>query len=373
MRHSQRPVTRSRDAEQIRRCRHPSACSTPAGAGQLRALPHARRCQSVGRRGRGVYKYLHRGRAGGRAADGSVSKHCKPQMPKCVCNQSVLVTCHSTPSLCTPGLSNLCHTHGHTRTFTPLPAPPSPDHLHLLLGEAALCVEGHVVLAAVKDNLVATSRLQAGRQAGNKGMRKTKRQVAESMARAVCRSAWPSRAPPSACPGMALAASACPALLPCAVPLPAATVRACAQAYLCCGHEGLDDAQPQAQPPVGAVHHNVLNVPALAAPPDELEFHHKRGGGNDLPLVQVCSRGVWCAGWGGESWVCALSVLCGSPRQAGAARFGQRGAAAGHTRHACSVACLPACECAPPTTSKMPFHAPQTSCLTHPALSTHLQ
>ena len=81
MRHSQRPVTRSRDAQQIRRCRHPSACSTPAGAGQLRALPHARRCQSVGRRGRGVYKYLHRGRAGGRAADRQCIKALKAACP----------------------------------------------------------------------------------------------------------------------------------------------------------------------------------------------------------------------------------------------------------------------------------------------------
>lgn len=54
-------------------------------------------------------------------------------------------------------------------------------------------------------------------------------------------------------------------------------------------HERLNDAQAQAQAAVGAVHHHVLNVPALAAAANELELHHECGSGNDLLLVQVCS------------------------------------------------------------------------------------
>lgn len=93
----------------------------------------------------------------------------------------------------------------------------TPDHLHLLACEAALVVEGHVVLAAVQDDLVAAR----GR----------------------------SRA-----------------------------------------HQRLDHAQAQAQAAVGGVHHHILNVPALAAPPNELELHHQSGGGDDGAPVQVCGR-----------------------------------------------------------------------------------
>ena len=136
--------------------------------------------------------------------------------------------------------------------------------------------------------------------------------------------------------GGALATSAAlPALWGCppptALPPPATrALRACVRACLCCGHERLDDAQPQAQPPVGAVHHHVLNVPALAAPPDELELHHQRGGGDDLALVQVCRRegvsreqgggGVTCTDCGVRQCHAASVRGCGQRKQAAECR-----------------------------------------------------
>ena len=77
MRHSQRPVTRSRDAQQVRHCRHPSACSTPAGAvldscGLCRT-PAAVRVWDVG-----AVEFTSTCTEGGRAGGqqtGSVSKH----------------------------------------------------------------------------------------------------------------------------------------------------------------------------------------------------------------------------------------------------------------------------------------------------------
>lgn len=79
------------------------------------------------------------------------------------------------PTSLHPGASH------HTGT-----APCSPDHLHLLAGEAALLIEGHVLLAAVQDHLVAARLLHQDSRgvpwSPAAGPRRQKRRLCDSSA-----------------------------------------------------------------------------------------------------------------------------------------------------------------------------------------------